>query len=269
MDRISLKSLIGVEKTMLMPLWGRWSESIKENGLIYDKKSIELVNNMEFDFSNIEKSQHPVTRLAWIARAWNTDHELSTYAPKNKEFTTICLGCGLDTAFYRNDFPLMNWIDVDLVNIIEVRKQLLGDTKGATMHAGSVLNKSTYDNIQTNNPVIVIALGLLCYFSESDVKVIMNNISSLSLNVIIIMDYFSEIGIAISNKMVLPKDSDIKMIWHANSQEDLLSLHPNIEIIETYPMFRKIIPYLSPEEKAMASISDQKAINSIAVMKFK
>lgn len=263
---IDLKTLEGVEKTMFMPLWGRWSESIKENGLIYDKKSIELVAGMDYDFQSIENSQHPVTRLAWITRAWNTDHELKKYAP-NENFTIIYLGCGLDTAFYRNNFPLVNWVDVDLANVIEVRRQLLGATKGVTLHAGSILEKSTFETIETKGPVIVIALGLLCYFNEFQVKEIMANISSLCSNVIIIMDYFSETGVAVSNKMVLTEDSGTKMIWHADSPEDLLSLHPGIEIIETYPMFHKIMPLLSQNEQVATSMSDEKLINSMAILK--
>lgn len=261
-----LETLRGVEKTMLLPLWGRWSESVKENGLICDKKSIELVNRMDYDFQSFEGTQHPLTRLAWITRAWNTDHELKIYA-SNIPFTTICLGCGLDTAFYRNQIPNMNWVDVDLPSVIQVRIQLIGDTEGVTMHAGSILEKSTFDAIQTDGPIIVLALGLLSYFNESEVQEIISNISSLSAEVLIIMDYFSETGIAVSNKMVLADNPDARMIWHAEGPVDLLSLHPGIEVVETYPMFHKIMPLLSEQEQLAASMSDQKQINSMAILR--
>ncbi|MBN1568755.1 MAG: class I SAM-dependent methyltransferase [Acidobacteria bacterium] len=264
---MNLEGLTGVEKTMLLPLWGRWSESIKENGMICDTKSIELVNRMGYDFQSFEGAQHPLTRLAWITRAWNTDHELKKHAPIIP-FTVICLGCGLDTAFYRNNIPLMNWVDVDLANVIDVRRQLIGDTKGVTLHAGSILEKRTFETIPTKGPVIVLALGLLCYFNKSEVKEIMNNLTSLSSNVLIIMDYFSEAGISISNKLVLADNLDAKMIWHADSPTDLLSLHSGVDIIETYPLFHKIMPLLSEQEQIAASMSDEKRINSMAVLSF-
>jgi O-methyltransferase involved in polyketide biosynthesis len=263
---MNLETLKGVERTLLLPLWGRWSESIKENSLIYDQKSVELVACMDYDFQSLESTQHPLTRLAWITRAWNTDHELKIHAP-SIPFTTICLGCGLDTAFYRNKIPKMNWVDVDLPNVIQIRRQLFGETEGITMHAGSALEKSTFDAIQTDGPVIVLALGLLCYFNESEVKGIMSNLSCLSSEVLIIMDYFSETGIAVSNKMVLADNPDTKMIWHAEGPDDLLSLHTGIEVVETYPMFHKIMAFLSEQERSAASISDQKQINSMAIIR--
>lgn len=263
---INFKELKGVERTLFLPLWGRWSESIKGNGLICDNKSIELVNRMGYDFQTIENSQHPLTRLAWITRAWNTDHELNRHAP-NIPFTAICLGCGLDTAFYRNNIPLMNWVDVDLPNVIELRRHLMGATKGVTLHAGSILEKNTFETIQTEGRIIVLALGLLCYFNEIEVKKIMNNLSSLSSNVLIIMDYFSEAGIAISNKMVLAENNESRMIWYVNNPTDLLSLHDGLDIIETYPLFQKIMPFLSEQEQIAAKMSDEKRINSLAILK--
>ena len=267
MSRIEISFLNELEKTMLMPLWGRWSESIKDNGLIYDKKSIEIVEKLGYDFSNIEKVQHPLTRLAWVTRAWNTDKELARYAPKDRPFTTTCLGCGLDTTFYRSSQPLMKWVDIDLPKVIEKRRELLGITEGVTFLAGSILDTTTFEPLMTKDPVVVLALGLLCYFTESEVKQVMHNISRISPNTTIIMDYFSKAGIEISNQIVLNKDSGVKMIWYSTGSEDLLQLHPGIEVIETYPLFQKIMSQLSSTEQAMAIMSDQENINSMAILR--
>jgi len=267
MKKVAVDLLSDVEKTMLMPLWGRYSESIKENGLLYDQKSAELVEEIDFDFSSFEKSQHPLTRLAWVTRAWNTDKELARYAPKDEPFTTVCLGCGLDTTFYRSSHPLMRWIDVDLPDVIELRRELLGTTEGVSFLAGSILDAATFEPLVTKDLVIVLALGLLCYFTELEVKQIMDNISTISPKMTIIMDYFSKAGIEISNQIVMNKDSGVKMIWHSTGYDDLLSLHPGIEVVETYPLFQKIMPHLSPTEQSMAAMSDQKAINSMAILR--
>lgn len=267
MSGIELSYLNDLEKTMLMPLWGRWSESLKENGLIYDKKSIKVVEKMDYDFSSIEKVQHPLTRLAWVTRAWNTDKELARYAPKDEQFTTVCLGCGLDTTFFRSNLPLMNWIDVDLPNVIELRRKLIGITEGVTFLAGSILDPKTFELLVTEDPIVVLALGLLCYFTKSEVKQVIRNISIISPKITLIMDYFSKAGIEISNQIVMNKDSGVKMIWHSTGHDDLLKLHPGIEVVETYPLFQKIMPHLSPTEQSMAAMSDQKAINSMAILR--
>lgn len=55
--------LQGIEKTILYPLWGRYTESKKPNGLIRDDKCIELVEKNGIDLAAVEKEQHAVNRL--------------------------------------------------------------------------------------------------------------------------------------------------------------------------------------------------------------
>lgn len=262
---VNLTKLQGVERTMLMPLWARWSESIKENGLLYDKKAIEIVKKIDFDFNSFDQSQHPLTKLAWITRAWNTDRELEKYQ-YTEPFTVIALGCGLDTAYYRNPSPNMKWIDVDLIHVIDLRKSLLEQDSKVTLIAGSILDESLYKQLKTDEPVIVLALGLLCYFTKEEVQKIIQNLTMISTKITVIMDYFSQAGIEVSNKIVVNSVENAKMIWYANTNEDLLSLSPNIEIIDNYPMFQKIMPNLKDPLKQYALMSDMKNINSIAVL---
>lgn len=256
----------GVEKTMLLPLWGRYSESIKSNGLIRDEKCVEMVEKMGLDFSGIEQRQHPLTRLAWIARAWNTDHEIGRLLDQEKESTVVCLGCGLDTSYFRLNRGPMHWVDMDLPNVIKIRKQLLGAPKSVTMIAGSVLDGGGFGKIEVKGALIVLAVGLLYYFTRPEVKKIVGHISSLSDESFLVLDYFSEQGVAVSNKMVL-QYGDARMIWFANDPGELMPLHPGIRLVESYPMFKKIFPLLSKEEQAMADLSDRQSINSMAILK--
>lgn len=269
MSTINTEILKGVEKTMLLPLWGRYTESKKKNGLIQDMKCIEVVESMGIDFSNIEKEQHPLSRLAWIARAWNSDHEINNLMCKDQEYTVICLGCGLDTAYFRLKRNNIHWYDMDLPNVMEIRKKLLGISESITVISESILESSSYETIEVKGKLIVLALGILYYFTESEIKIILNNIASLSDDILMIMDYFSEKGVIVSNKMVLQNNQETKMIWYANNPEDIVSLHPGIQLVESYPMFHKINPYLSEDQKVMASISDSQSINSLAVLKIK
>lgn len=263
------EALAGVEQTLLLPLWGRYSESKKPHGLLKDDKCVEVVDRLQLDFTALERQQHPLTRLAWITRAWNTDRELSRCMEGTPEVTVVCLGCGLETAFYRSPHSRMHWYDLDLPNVMELRKRALGSHESVTMLSGSVLEQSSFAPIRVQGKLIVLALGLLCYFTEAEVKTVFGNIASLAEESVLILDYFSELGVAVSNQLVLQNNRESPMIWHADGTEELAALYPGIQVLDTYPMFQNIRPLLSETEAAMAARSDQQNINSIALLKFK
>jgi O-methyltransferase involved in polyketide biosynthesis len=63
--KIRTASLSGVHKTLLLPLWGRAMESRKAKPLLVDRAA-----------AAIAAGTHPITRLAWIARAIHIDRTL-------------------------------------------------------------------------------------------------------------------------------------------------------------------------------------------------
>jgi O-methyltransferase involved in polyketide biosynthesis len=266
MQENDVLKLHGIEHTMLLPLWGRYTESKKRNGLIKDDKCIEIVTKLGLDFTDIAAQQHPVSRLSWIARAWNLDFELNRLSAAEKEITVVCLGCGLDTAFFRSTHSHRHWYDIDLLQVIELRKKLLGNVMHCTMISGSVLDPMSFQNIKIAGTLVVLALGLLYYFTEAEVKQIFKNIASLTNHAKIIIDYCSEKGVAMANKMILQNCHGTKMFWFANNETQLRSLHPHIKVIESYPVFQKISPLLSEQEAAVAALSDQQNINSFAII---
>ena len=259
-------SLSGIEKTMLMPLWGRCSESIKPDGILKDKKCVQAAQNAGIDFSEMEKSHHPASRLAWVARAWNTDLELKRLV--KGEATVVCIGCGLETAFFRNSGLYLNWYDIDLPEVIALRRRLIGDSKGCVMIPGSALEADTYSGIRVEGRLIVLALGLLCYFTADEVSRIFSHIAALSDEAYALIDYFSARGAEISNAVVLKNCSGAEMRWSADSPEEIEALHPAARVAEAYPLFKKTMSLLSPQDKKLAAASDAVPVESMAVIKF-
>jgi O-methyltransferase involved in polyketide biosynthesis len=56
-DQMKIKVELGeVQKTLLMPLWGRAKEFEKEKPLIRDKYAFELINKLDYDFNRMTRS---------------------------------------------------------------------------------------------------------------------------------------------------------------------------------------------------------------------
>ena len=58
-----------VQKTLLLPLWGRAIETQKPKPLLVDRKAVSIISNIPYDFSVIAKNIHPLSRLSWVARS--------------------------------------------------------------------------------------------------------------------------------------------------------------------------------------------------------
>ena len=266
-----LNSLSGVEETMLLPLWGRYSESVKSDGLIHDDKCIEIVNNAGLDFSAIARQQNPASRFAWVARAWNVDRELRRALDElGPEGTVVSVGAGLDTSFFRLGMPRgIEWFDLDLPEVISLRERLIGEVPHCHMVSGSALDTEAFNAVRERAgeyPLVVLAVGVLYYFTVEDVRQVFKNIAGLQARTRIIIDYCSPQGVALANQIVIQNCSGARMIWAVEQEQELMDLHPGIDAVETYPLFHHIAPLLANDDAAMAVKSDQLQIMSFGIL---
>jgi O-methyltransferase involved in polyketide biosynthesis len=58
-----------------------------------------------------------------------------------RSVTIVNLGAGLDTGFYRVDNGFIQWIDVDLPEVIELRKTVIPETDSSRRISGSPLDR--------------------------------------------------------------------------------------------------------------------------------
>jgi O-methyltransferase involved in polyketide biosynthesis len=51
-DRLSVK-LGNVQKTPFLPLWGRAAESKRRNPLLFDETAVKIIEQVDYDFSQM------------------------------------------------------------------------------------------------------------------------------------------------------------------------------------------------------------------------
>jgi O-methyltransferase involved in polyketide biosynthesis len=163
-------NLSGVELSSLAVLYGRAKTSKESSSLFNDAKSVELIERIDFDFSLFEKASADYTLFTNVARTMQFDERIKAYITRHPQASIVNLGAGLDTDFYRIDNNRIHWYDLDLPEVIEVKKQLLPETDRMTYIAKSFLDPSWYKEINSENGVFIIAGGLLRYFDETQVR---------------------------------------------------------------------------------------------------
>ncbi|WP_319415409.1 class I SAM-dependent methyltransferase [Marispirochaeta aestuarii] len=269
MTEDAASALRGVEKTMLLPLWGRYSESIREHGLLHDSECLRLVEYLGIDFSVISSEQLSMSRLAWVARALNVVRELRSITEKGGDLTVLNLGCGLDTAFHGFVSDSVRWYDIDFPGVIALKKRLFPESDRYRLIPGSVLEESTYRRIEIQGRPVVLAVGLLYYFNADEVAQLLEIIARRIGQAAMILEYCSARGLEMGNRLVLKNSSDSVMKWSIESADELYTLSKAVRGVESYPLFQHVIPLLNGEEARQAELSDRLAIMSFAKLLLK
>ncbi len=171
MSEITFQSQNDVAETLFFPLYCRAIEAQRSDALIKDDKAIALVRQINYDFSRIKLRAHD--RLAIILRLREFDRYTRDFLARYPEAVVVHIGCGLDTRFERVDNGKLEWYDLDLPEVIELRRKLIGG-EGARHH---FLGCSVFDSAWLNTvsvhrqrPFLFLAEGILPYFEEAQVK---------------------------------------------------------------------------------------------------
>jgi len=174
MSEITDQNLSGVAETLLITLYIRAMESQRPDALLKDEKAVALVTQMSYDFSRFEQiKMDEEDKVALILRNREIDRYARDFLARCPEAVVVHIGCGLDSRFERVDNAQVEWYDLDLPEVIELRRKLIGG-EGARYHflACSVLDSAWLDTVSVHGPrpFLFVAEGVLMYLPEAQVK---------------------------------------------------------------------------------------------------
>ncbi len=161
--------LSGIAETLLIPLWARAVETMRPDAILRDPIALEILDRIDYDFSKFEGAWMTQTGIA--VRTKLLDEATSAFMEANPEGVVINLGAGFSTRFSRIDNGSILWYEVDLPDVIALRRRFFRRTRRYRCIAGSVTEPSTLERIsEGRQPVMILAEGLLMYFPEADVR---------------------------------------------------------------------------------------------------
>jgi O-methyltransferase involved in polyketide biosynthesis len=256
-----------VQKTLLLPLWGRAIETQKPEPLLVDNKAVSIINNIPYDFTVIAENINPLSRISWIARSIYFDKKIKEFINVFPNATIVNIGCGLDTSFDRVDNGKIHWYDLDLPDTIELRKKYISETDRCRFISKSVFDTSWYDAIDKKSQVMFLIAGVLYYFDENEVKRLFNDFHATLPGLEIVLDYASKRGIKLSNKVVLDKggmDKSAYLKWGINDIMEIEKWADYITVISHEPMYKEHKKKYSLFQRIGMGIADVMKIMSLA-----
>jgi O-methyltransferase involved in polyketide biosynthesis len=234
-------NLGNVQKTMLLPLWGRAVETRKEHPLLVDHTAHEMVEKIDYDFSTITSNISPLSQAAWIMRSLFVDNIIKAFLSQHPRGTVVNLGCGLETNFERVDNGLLTWYDLDLPDVIDLRKKFLKESERRKFLPSSFLEDAWFDQIRVTDQVLFIAAGVFYYFEESDIKAFFIRLADRFPGCEIVFDVSSPTGVKVANKRVIESaglDERSYLKWGLKNTAVLTSWDRRFQLLETRFYFK-------------------------------
>ncbi len=161
-----------VEWTNLCTLYLRACESHLERPILGDHAAAAAVDRIDYDFARVRRSVRPWGNQFLVGlRGKQLDVWTDDFLRRNPDAVVLHLGCGLDSRAFRLDVPSgVSWFDVDVPDVIALRRRLYTDRPGYTMIGSSIAEPSWLDRIPTGRPTLIVAEGLLMYLTEAEIR---------------------------------------------------------------------------------------------------
>ena len=258
-------SVQGVPETMLQTLYARAKESQNENPHIYDEKAIEIVSQLDYDFSKADTDK--AMSYGVIARTIILDNMVNEFLDNNPDAIVVNIACGMDTRCYRMKGKYLRWYNIDLPETIDIRKRFLKENGPVYQIAKSAMDNSYTDEIEYNNePVLVIIEGLTMYLNETDVKQIFGIINNTFNAATVLVETMSPFMVKhITEKSI--ENSKAKFTWGVKNGRELQNIVPHFTNIKDVSLTEGMKEFM-PIYKILGKFSFVRNIsNKIVVMK--
>jgi O-methyltransferase involved in polyketide biosynthesis len=248
----------GVQETLLLPLWGRAFETETEHPRLIDRKAVEIINSLDYDFSSIQETQ-ALSQHGWVARSLHTDNLAHDFIQRHPEGTIVNLGCGMDTTFSRVDNGKIRFYELDLPDVIELRKKFYEDTDRHTSIASSFLDTEWFTDIEVPDGLLFLAGGVLYYFSEEQIKTFFIQATDHFTRCEFFFDSLSPMGMKIAKKQVLKKGNMGMAIdggWGLKPVKSLEQWDSRFTVVSSIPMHKGVKKGLPLKTRMILSMPD-------------
>jgi O-methyltransferase involved in polyketide biosynthesis len=204
MDSKKISDLQGIQRTLMIPLWGRSVFSSLYPEILDDQEAVNLVKSLNYDFTGVEKAFGEYGGLLYIVRGRRIDDTIKHFISKHPNATVVNIGAGLDTTFSRVDNGSICWYDLDIEDVVTLRKSLIPEGPRNICIAKSVFDYSWFKDIRfnTKDGILFVASGVFYYFKEDEVRELFIKLAENFPDGELYFDAQTKMALKVSNRMV-------------------------------------------------------------------
>lgn len=238
--------LNGAAATMLQSFYARAQYSLQHRNKFYDAKAVEIVEKIDYDFSNASKDAAMSSGV--IARTLVFDELVKDFIDKNPDCTVVNIACGLDTRAYRMDNGRITWYNLDLPETIAVREQIYQEKGRISAIGASVLDPNWVLKVTARGKMLFIVEGLSMYLSADEVSRMLGIIRDNFDNAYVLLECISPMWVSKQGIEKSIKKTGATFKWGANSFDELGDIAKGFKKVKDDNILRgmrKITPILT------------------------
>lgn len=234
---MSGKDFDGVADTLYIPLTARIYVSKRFPEYFFDSKSLEL--EAAIPGESIQAGSNEYTMIASAARYYNLDQMARAYIAAHPACNVVNVGCGLETMFWRvgPDAPEARFFEMDLPEVIETRRRILGTPEHDELIAGDAFDLSWASGIDTSRPTLIIVSGVFQYFHNADVLGFIADAKKVFADAELIFDATNTKGLEYVNKYVKKTGNESALMYCAIDDPAAFAREAGCELIEVRPLY--------------------------------
>ncbi|MCE1255525.1 MAG: class I SAM-dependent methyltransferase [Anaerolineae bacterium] len=217
------------QETLLIPLFSKAGK----NPVLDDIKANQILSQVSYDFSSLKVPQK--TQITLCLRAKQLDRFTALFLEKHPNAIILHLGCGLDSRCLRLDHDKALWFDLDMPDVIELRRKFFSENENYRMIASSVTDLEWIRQIpDEDRPVLVLAEGLLMYLHEEEVKGLFLALNHRFSNCSIIFDVFSLYTVSRIQSHPSLQKTGAEIYWGLDDPHQIENWKPGFTLLEEW-----------------------------------
>jgi O-methyltransferase involved in polyketide biosynthesis len=243
MDSEEFSALRGVQRTLFLPLWGRAVFSGFYPEILNDKEAINIIKSIDYDFTEVEKAFGEYGGLSCIIRSRKIDNTIKNFVSEHPNASIVNIGAGFDTTFSRVDNGIIHWYDIDLSDVIALRKKIIPEGPRNVCIAKSVFDYSWFKDVCFNakDSILFTAGGVFFYFMEAELQKLFVALAKHFPAGELYFDGQTKTALKISNRIVKKTgNKEAIMHFYINNPKIFASWSPLLHLKAVEPYFKDI-----------------------------
>lgn len=226
--------LSSLARTAFFPLCSRYFAAKRFDSLFDDPQLLRIGKELGCDDFQVPQS----IQFNAVAKTALIDEQVLAFIRENPEGVIVNLGCGFDTRFFRVDNGKISWYDLDLAEVVAVKKGFLAETQRYRYIGSSVLDFAWMKKINPKGKrVLLIAEALLMYFSEEEVKELFQQLQGYFSHPRLLVEVVSPRVVKHSaSKQVFLQQENLAYRWGIEKSSKMEKWMKGLQVLEEWNM---------------------------------
>ncbi|MFI6012281.1 class I SAM-dependent methyltransferase [Streptomyces sp. NPDC051243] len=224
-----------VQETLLIPLYGRAVETRKQDAALRDPRAEEIVASIDYDFTRFDDLP---SLIGTVLRTSLFDRWVADFLAAQPTGTVVEIGTGLNTRYERVDNGQARWFDLDLPDVIELRRRFVTDSGRRTMLAASVTDETWTEAVvaQSDGPYFFAAEAVLPFLEEGDVRHVIDLLADRFPGSLLALDTAGPGFIDTQNQHDALSKVDARMRWACADPAQLADRRPGSRLLASHTL---------------------------------